>query len=81
MCVHDLLHNPRDVDGPEDLDFPSTEHHMSVQAEIRELVRAGCLDPGEADEAYDAWLRDRQQRGSKFARPPSEDGEDDEDEG
>lgn len=47
--------DPEDIEGPEDVNLPSTMHHMQVKAELDLLVQEGVIDDAGAQEAMKAW--------------------------
>lgn len=59
MSESELMNDPEEVEGPDDVSFPKHTHHFKVRSELTKLVEEGCLDNDEADEAYDSWKQRR----------------------
>lgn len=53
------IHDPDEVNGPEDISFPGHMHHFKVRSELTSLVEDGAISNDEADEAYENWKDSR----------------------
>jgi len=52
-------HDPDEVGGPDDVDFPNHAHHFQVRGELTDLVELDVLTNDQADELYEEWRSDR----------------------
>lgn len=59
MSETELMNDPAEVNGPDDVSFPNHTHHFKVRSELTQLVEKDCLTNDEADEVYETWKEQR----------------------
>lgn len=53
------FHDAGEVDGPDDVAFPSFAHHLQVRSELTTLARMDVIDGEEGERIFDEWLDSR----------------------
>lgn len=61
MDLDELKRTNNDIDvDPDDLEFPSMAHHMTVRGKLEALVDKGAIDYSDMEDVYERWKESKQ---------------------
>lgn len=60
MDLQEIKRTSRDFDlDPDELQFPSMAHHMTVRGKLEALVNQDAITYNEMDQIYESWMENK----------------------